>query len=97
MQKIDKRLVPWNKRFLSKSGRLVLIKAVISSILTFYMLVFKVPVSVAMKIEKMKRDFFWGDGIQKKSMHLVDWNNICISKSKVVLELAIFKRRIEVF
>ncbi|KAK3222581.1 hypothetical protein Dsin_009606 [Dipteronia sinensis] len=42
--KIENRLAPWKRRFLSKEGRLVLIKEVLSSIPTYYMSVFKIPV-----------------------------------------------------
>ncbi|KAK3206772.1 hypothetical protein Dsin_020818 [Dipteronia sinensis] len=63
--RIQKRLAPWKKKFLSKGGRLILIKSVLASIPTYYLSIFKVPVSVAQDIEKLQTIFFWGDGIEK--------------------------------
>ena len=57
-QNVEDRLAPWKRGFMSKGGRLVLIKAVLSSLPTYYMLVFGVPVGVAKRIEKLQRDFF---------------------------------------
>ena len=72
VETIEKRLTLWKRKFLSKAGRLVLIKSVLSSIPTFYMSVFKMPVEVAQKIEKIQRGFLWGDGIEKRKLHAVD-------------------------
>ena len=44
IQRVENHLAPWKKKFLNKGGRLVLIKAVLSSIPTYYMSVFKMPI-----------------------------------------------------
>ncbi|KAK2656716.1 hypothetical protein Ddye_009768 [Dipteronia dyeriana] len=51
--RIESRLASWKRKFLNKGGRLVLIKVVLSSIPTYYMSVFKVPVTIANKIESL--------------------------------------------
>ncbi|KAK2651636.1 hypothetical protein Ddye_011492 [Dipteronia dyeriana] len=53
--RIERRLAPWKKKFLRKCGRLVLIKAILSGIPTYYMCIFKMPVSTALSIEKLQR------------------------------------------
>ncbi|KAK3175716.1 hypothetical protein Dsin_032603 [Dipteronia sinensis] len=58
VDKIETRLRPWKRKFLSKSGRLVLIKSMLCSIPTYYLSVFKKPVAVAQRIEKLQRSFF---------------------------------------
>ncbi|KAK3198650.1 hypothetical protein Dsin_022065 [Dipteronia sinensis] len=80
--RMESRLAPWKKKFLSKGGRLVLIKSVLSSISTYYMSVFKVPVSVAQAMERLQRSFFWGDGVERRKVHAVDWGTICKRKSQ---------------
>ena len=60
IQKIEKRLAPWKKIFLNKGGRLVLIKVVMASIPNYYMSIFKIPVWVAQKIERLQRSLFLG-------------------------------------
>ncbi|KAK2640206.1 hypothetical protein Ddye_028001 [Dipteronia dyeriana] len=57
--KIEQRLATWKRKLLSRGGRLVQIKAVISSIPTYFLSVFKMPVGVAQRIETMRRSFLW--------------------------------------
>ncbi|KAK3199337.1 hypothetical protein Dsin_022752 [Dipteronia sinensis] len=66
----------------SKGGRLVLIKSMLSSVPNYFLSVFKIPIGVARKIEKLQRDFFLGDGVQKRKIHSVDWDSLCMSKKK---------------
>ncbi|KAK2662605.1 hypothetical protein Ddye_001179 [Dipteronia dyeriana] len=80
VDKIEKRLAPWKRKFLYKGGRLVLIKAVISSIPIYFLLVFKIPVSVANRIEMIQRSFLWGDNDAKRKFHAVRWVDVCKRK-----------------
>ncbi|KAK3231065.1 hypothetical protein Dsin_002946 [Dipteronia sinensis] len=80
IERIDKRLAPWKRKFLSKGGRLTLIKTVISSIPTYFMSIFKIPVGIAQRIEKLQRSFLWGDGVEKRKVHAINWETVCRSK-----------------
>ncbi|KAK3218547.1 hypothetical protein Dsin_012517 [Dipteronia sinensis] len=60
----------------------------LSSIPTYYMLVFKIPVGVAQKIKRMQHGFFWGHGNEKRKIHSVDWATVCQSKRKGSLGIA---------
>ncbi|KAK2654365.1 hypothetical protein Ddye_014221 [Dipteronia dyeriana] len=68
---IEKRLAPLKRKFLSKGGRVVLIKSVLNSIPTFFMSVFRMPIGVANKIERLQHSFQWGDEIEKRKLHEV--------------------------
>ncbi|KAK2642952.1 hypothetical protein Ddye_024715 [Dipteronia dyeriana] len=46
------------------------------------MSVFSMSVSIAQKIERLKRDFFWGDGFQKKKIHSIKWEVLYKSKKE---------------
>ncbi|KAK2640108.1 hypothetical protein Ddye_027903 [Dipteronia dyeriana] len=85
--RIENRLAPWKRKFLNKGGSLVLIKSVLSSIPTYYMSVFKIPVGIANKIEKFQRSFFWGDGLEKRKMRLVGWDQMCQNKKNGGLDI----------
>ena len=58
-EKIECKLAGW-KMYLSKGGRLMLLKSTLSSLLTYYLSLFTIPTHVANKIERLQRDFFVG-------------------------------------
>ncbi|KAK2637401.1 hypothetical protein Ddye_032193 [Dipteronia dyeriana] len=62
VSKVEQRLAPWKGAFISKGGRLVLIKAMLSSLPSYFMTVFPMPTMVARKLEKIQRSFFWNEG-----------------------------------
>ena len=51
----------------------MLLKSTLSSLPTYFLLLFTIPTHVANKIEKLQRDFLWGDS----KIHLVGWDKIC--------------------
>ena len=85
IQRIKNRLTPWKKKFLNQGGRLVLIKAILASITTYFMLVFKVPTWVAHKLERLQQNFFWGKGLDKEKIHTVKWDKLILNKNKGLL------------
>ena len=67
LEKFERRLVGWKKLYLSKRGRLTIIKSTLSSLPTYFLSLFNIPTSVANKIEKLQRDFLWeGMGSESK-------------------------------
>ncbi|KAK2649662.1 hypothetical protein Ddye_017151 [Dipteronia dyeriana] len=46
------------------------------------MSVFKIPLGITHKIEKLQRSFLWGDGLVKKKLHAINWEVVCRSKMK---------------
>jgi exonuclease III len=77
IEKMERRLAGWKKLYLSKGGRVTLIKSTLSNLPTNYLSLFLVPVSVANRIEKIQRDFLWGGMGDEPKMHLVNWDQIC--------------------
>ena len=72
-EKIERKLAGWKKMYLSKSGRLTLLKSTLSNLLTYFLSLYTVPTNVANKIERLQRDFLWGDS----KTHLVGWDRVC--------------------
>uniref|UniRef100_A0A2N9GDX6 Reverse transcriptase domain-containing protein n=1 Tax=Fagus sylvatica TaxID=28930 RepID=A0A2N9GDX6_FAGSY len=77
LEKIERKLSGWQHMYLSKGGRITLIKSTLSSLPTYFMSLFPIPVSVALRIDKIQRDFLWGGMGEGKKFHLVNWSQVC--------------------
>uniref|UniRef100_A0A2N9EL19 Reverse transcriptase domain-containing protein n=1 Tax=Fagus sylvatica TaxID=28930 RepID=A0A2N9EL19_FAGSY len=80
LEKLERRLSGWQKLYLSKGGRLTLLKSTLSSLPTYFLSLFTIPISVVRRIEKLQRDFLWGDMGDEVKHHLVGWDKVCIPK-----------------
>nr|GFA75896.1 putative RNA-directed DNA polymerase, eukaryota, reverse transcriptase zinc-binding domain protein [Tanacetum cinerariifolium] len=54
------RLSEWKARTMSFGGRLTLVKFVLGSLPLYYFSMFRVPSSVIMALERVRKNFFWG-------------------------------------
>lgn len=78
IDKFSKRLASWRAKYRSFDGRITLLKSVLSTLLVYFLSAFKCPKKVISSLEKITRDFVWGDQTEKKREHLVSWQQICI-------------------
>jgi hypothetical protein len=77
LERVEKRLASWKRLYLSKGGKLTLIKSTLSSIPTYFLSLFPIPAKVANQLEKLQRDFLWCGMEGKPKFHLVNWSQIC--------------------
>ncbi|RVX18902.1 putative ribonuclease H protein [Vitis vinifera] len=61
-ERFRKRLSLWKRQYLSKGGRLTLLKSTLSSLPTYFLSLFVIPKRVCARLEKIQRDFLWGGG-----------------------------------
>ena len=73
LEKVNRKLAGWKKLYLSKGGRLTLLKSTLFGPPTYFLSLFTIPTHVANKIEKLQRDFLWGD----RKTHLLGWEKVC--------------------
>ncbi|RVW54319.1 Protein RETICULATA-related 1, chloroplastic [Vitis vinifera] len=59
-ERMRRRLALWKRQYLSKGGRITLIKSTLASIPIYQMSIFRMPKSVVKRLEKLQRDFLWG-------------------------------------
>ncbi|RVW23454.1 putative ribonuclease H protein [Vitis vinifera] len=81
-ERFRKRLAKWKRQFISKGGRMTLIRSTLSSMPIYLMSLLRIPRAVSLRLEKIQRDFLWGGGALEKKPHLVNWDTVCLDKSK---------------
>lgn len=72
----DKCLAGWKRNYLSKGGRLTLIKNTLSNLPTYYRSVLTIPTKVAKILESIQCRFLWEDEENKKKFHLINWEEV---------------------
>ena len=81
-ERLRKRLSIWKMQYISKGGRMTLIRSTLSSMPIYCISLFQMPRSVSSRLERIQRDFLWGGGALERKPHLVEWSIICSDKRK---------------
>jgi hypothetical protein len=70
LKKMDKRLNTWSHRWLSRAGRLVLVKSVLEAIPVYWMSLSWIPKGILEAARKLTSKFMWSG---KKESHVIPW------------------------
>ena len=70
-ERFRRRFAMWKRQFISKGGRITLIRSTLSSMLIYLMSLLRIPRVVSLRLEKIQRDFLWGGGALERKPHLV--------------------------
>ncbi|RVW19306.1 LINE-1 reverse transcriptase-like [Vitis vinifera] len=81
-EKMRRRLALWKRQYISKGGRVTLIKSTLASMPIYQLSLFRMPKMVARRLEKLQRDFLWGGGSLERKVHLINWEVVCAQKEK---------------
>ena len=79
-EKIPKRLALWKRNFISKGGRITLIKSTVASLPFYQMCLIRMSSAVTKRLEKLQRCFLYGGGAHERKAHLVNWDVVCFEK-----------------
>ena len=78
LERMEKKLSGWKLLYLSKGGRLTLLKSTLSSLPMYYLSLFVIPVVVADRLERIQRKFLWGSLEECFKYPLVAWEKVCL-------------------
>ena len=79
-ERFRRRLATWKRQYISKGGRVTLIRSTLSNLPIYFMYLFQNPSLVCKRLEKIQRDFLWGGGNLEKKPHLEDWATVYTDK-----------------
>ena len=80
LERMEKKLAGWKRLYLSKGGRLTLLKSILSSLLTYYLSLFTIPKAVMTRLERIQRNFLWGSSVKCFKYLLVAWEKVCLPR-----------------
>ena len=66
------KLALWKRQYISKGGRITIIKSTLASMPLYQLSLFRMLRIVARRLEKLQRDFLWGGGSMERKAHLVN-------------------------
>ena len=81
-ERFRKRLAVWKCQYISKGGRVTLIRSTLSNLPIYLMSILQLPRGVRIRLEQIQRDFLWGGGALVWRPYLVRWATICLDKRK---------------
>jgi hypothetical protein len=80
LDQVSAKLSAWKATHLSFAGRVTLAKSVIEAVPIYPMMAAKIPKFCLDEIQKMQRQFIWGDTEQKRRFHAIGWEKITVPK-----------------
>lgn len=82
VDRIKQKAMGWTTRFMSTSGKEVMLKSVLYAIPGYSMICFKLPMSLCKRIQSAVTRFWWDDRSGKKKMAWISWPKLIRPKKR---------------
>ncbi|RVX06966.1 putative ribonuclease H protein [Vitis vinifera] len=79
-ERMRKKLARWKSQYISKGGRITLIRSTLANMPIYFMSMLSMPRKVRLRLERIQREFLWGGGALERKIHLVKWELVCLEK-----------------
>ena len=70
LERMERRLAGWKRMYLSKGGKVTLIKSSLLSLPIYFLSFLPLPGKVAKRMKKLQRDFLWNGIGGEPKIHL---------------------------
>ncbi|KAK3221861.1 hypothetical protein Dsin_008886 [Dipteronia sinensis] len=80
VDKVWGRIKGWGEKLLSIGGKEILIEAVVQSIPTYAMSLFRLPKSLITDIQRLTTRFWSGSNSNSQKIHWSTWSRLCSPK-----------------
>ncbi|KAK3188605.1 hypothetical protein Dsin_028166 [Dipteronia sinensis] len=80
VDRVWNKIKGWSEKLLSVGGKEILIKAVIQSIPTYAMTLFRLPKTLILEIHRLCNRFWWGSTDNDRKIHWCSWSRLCRHK-----------------
>ena len=78
LEKMEKRLSRQKHHYLSKGGRLTVLRSTFSSFPMYFLSLFTIPKAVTARMKSIQRNFLWGSFKGSFKYLLVAWEKVCL-------------------
>lgn len=82
LDRLQRKLRGWKALKLSQTAREVLIKSIAQALPTYVMSCFAIPISIFHDMESIISNYWWGGCEEKRKIHWISWNTLCLPKGK---------------
>ena len=82
----------FNQKHSSKGGKITLIKSTLSSLPTYFLSLFPIPVDIAIRIERLQKEFSMGGIVESPKFRLVKWPRFVLPCSLGIRNLRAFNQ-----
>lgn len=80
LDKFRNKLQGWKGQSLSLGRRITLLNSVLSAVPLYTLSFYKIPDTVLLEIDKIRRQFLWQGTISKRKYALMNWSDLCIAR-----------------
>ena len=79
-ERVRRRPAMWKRIYISKGGRIILIRSTLPSLSIYFMSLFPIPRSIRMRFEWIQWIFLWGGAVLERR-YLVNWEVVSRDKN----------------
>ncbi|XP_009117682.2 uncharacterized protein LOC103842769 [Brassica rapa] len=82
VNRIKIKSISWSSKFLSRAGKMIMLRTVLSAMPSHAMSCFKLPLTLCAQIQSLLTRFWWDDSHDKRKMSWISWKRMARSKKQ---------------